>query len=437
MACDPSPTNLPTVYTISGQVLDAQNQGVASVKIKTSLANETTTDADGNWSLSDLSSVQTVIATSDSYEFSPAEFVVSSAQSGLIFRATKVMSDEEILISSWFNQQQLPNGLLESTENGNLVSLYDNALAALVFLSYGDVTRAERIFDFFNGRIDSEFLVGNGGFSQMRDKNGVPNNHRWMGDNAWLLMALNNYETLTGSQKYNRLSTEISNWLINLQDVDGGVWGGFDANNNQIHKITEGNVDAFNAVKGYTIFHQKLLDFLENERWDDADKNLIAWVGNAQYFYAMDLHPWGFCAFEDFPTSVLTSADRYLTTQTATINNKLITGYCFDIDKDVVWLEGTGEMVVAFNTAEMFVEADFYLKEMEKMIFSSTAFPNAAAIPYATNMGTSYGNGQLWAGVDTKPAISACAWYLFGKHQFDPFAVQHKKNIPVADKFWL
>jgi len=58
-------------------------------------------------------------------------------------------------VYSWVCNMQMENGLLKSSEGGRLVSLYDNSLAALVFTAYGDFSRAEKIFDFFNGRLES------------------------------------------------------------------------------------------------------------------------------------------------------------------------------------------------------------------------------------------------------------------------------------------
>ena len=52
-------------------------------------------------------------------------------------------------VYSWLTNMQQANGLLLSSEGGRLVSLYDNALAAMAFSSYGDLSRAEKIFDFF------------------------------------------------------------------------------------------------------------------------------------------------------------------------------------------------------------------------------------------------------------------------------------------------
>jgi cellulose synthase operon protein B len=346
------------------------------------------------------------------------------------------LNKTDIQIYNWLKNQQLPNGLLESVENGNIVSLYDNALAAIVFIMQKDYTNAEKIFDFFNARINTELKNGVGGFSQLRDRNGVPNNHRWMGDNAWLLIALNNYKAKTGNTTYNNLAQEISNWLQNLQDTDGGLFAGYKANNSLMnYKVTEGNIDAFNAINGYNLFHSKLLQFLKNDRWDANDKNLVSWPTNPAYLFALDLHPWSYLIFENYPISSLTTANRYVTTQT-TNNGLRIKGYCFDVDKDVVWLEGTGQMALAFGVAGMQNEKMEYLTEMNKNIFQSNKYSNSIGFPYTSNQGTSYGSDNLWIGANTNIAISGGVWYLFAQNNFNPFAIGRNKNVPAADKFW-
>lgn len=144
---------------------------------------------------------------------------------------TPPFSATELALFNWFDGQQLPNGLLASVEGEELISLYDNALAAMVFMLREDFERAERIFDFFKGRIETELTSGVGGFYQFRNPSGTPTGSRWMGDNAWLLIALNNYEDLTGSLEYDELAVEIADWLIDLQDTDGGLFAGYAADN--------------------------------------------------------------------------------------------------------------------------------------------------------------------------------------------------------------
>jgi len=349
----------------------------------------------------------------------------------------ELLTETEAQVLNWFNNQQLSNGLLESSENGNFVSLYDNALSALVFMIYEDYEKAEKIFDFFNGRIHSELTNGVGGFSQFRDRNGVPTNHRWMGDNAWLLIALNNYKARTGSNTYDNLALEIKNWLQSLQDTDGGLYAGYNADNSLMNnKVTEGNIDAFNAIENYTTFHVQLLDYLKNNRWDSADKNLVAWPTNPTYLYALDLHPWSYLIFEDYPITSLTTAQRFLTTQTATINGLEITGYCFDEDKDAVWLEGTGQMALAFSFAGISNKKELYLVEMEKNLIESTMHSDSSGFPYSSGPGTTYGASVLWDGADTNITISGGAWYIFAVNNFNPFEVGRDKNVPVSDKFW-
>ncbi len=424
-------------YTVSGRVTDSFGEGMAGVQIFYSATASTLTDNQGYWQIANLCGGQTLTAVASGYTFQPATIQVSAASENQNFVGTLVLTETEIQIFNWFESQQLANGLVLGAENGNTISLYDNSLAAMVFMLQDDFEKAEKIFDFFNARINSELNNGVGGFSQLRNANGMPNNHRWMGDNAWLLIALNNYKHRTGNNTYDYLAAQIRNWLITLQDTDGGLFAGYAANSSLLnYKVTEGNIDAFNAIDGYTTFHSDLLGFLALDRWDAVDKNLVAWPTNPPYLYALDLHPWSYSIFPDYPVSALTSAQRFLCTQNAT-NGGQITGYCFDEDKDVVWLEGTGQMATAFGLAGMSAQKALYLEEMEKLLTASTNHPNAAGFPYASNPGTTYGADPLWSAADTQIAPSGGAWYLFARFNFNPFAVGRNKDIPFGDRFWV
>lgn len=424
-------------YVVSGRVTNHLNVGLEGVRVQYSNSEYVLTDEQGYWAVVDLVHQNVITPIFSNYTFSPSSIQVQTAATGVIFTGVVTPAEIQDKIYNWFKKQQLANGLLESAENGNVVSLYDNSLAAMVFMLREDFEKAEKIFDFFNSNIATELTNGVGGFSQLRDRNGVPNNHRWMGDNAWLLIALNNYKERTGNSTYDNLASKIADWLVGLQDADGGFFAGYGADNNLLnYKVTEGNIDAFNALNGYTHVHRDVLDFLENERWDDLDKNLIAWPDNPPYLYALDLHPWSYSIFKEYPVSALTTAQRFLTSQTTTTGAQ-ITGYCFDEDKDVVWLEGTGQMALAFGIAGMQSEKEFYLNEMENNFIQSVVHSNSAGFPYASNPGTHYGNGMLWQGADTEIAISGGAWYLFATYGFNPFVVGRNKNVPLDDMFWL
>ena len=257
-----------------------------------------------------------------------------------------------------------------------------------------------------------------------------------MGDNAWLLIAINHYHEATQTQKYNKMATAVENWLRSLQKEDGSLIGGYNEDGSEIPKVTEGIITAFNAVAGYDSFHANILKFLKNNRWDSKEKLLIAWPENEDYKYALDLHGLSIGILPDFPVQALTKLDRYKNSQINTTNGKLITGYSFDEDKDVIWLEGTAQILVAFQQKNKNKEAKDVIKNLEKTFITSTSLHDAQGIPYTTNHGTTYGAGLLWDHADLTPAISSSAWYLFAQLHFSPFKLGHKQNIPETDKFW-
>ncbi len=353
-----------------------------------------------------------------------------------ISKNSPILSSNEAEVLNWLLSIQQENGLLTSTEGSNFVSLYDNSLAALAFVSTGEIKKAEKIFDFYTNRIDSEFLPNKGGFFQFRDKEGNNGSTIWLGDNAWLLIALNYHYEITRVTKYDRMRQLLDSWIRGQQDVDGGLWGGYREDGRQIHKITEGIITAYNAVQGYDQFHKDLLSYLEKERWDKDEALLVAWPDNPLHYYAMDLHSLGFLIFEDFSEEVLYKANRYKNTQISSHNGNSISGYCFDVDKDVVWLEGTAQIALAFRKANKLNEANTLMNEIRKTQIQGTAEQTSKGVPYATNPGSSYGTSMLWDHADKKPALSSSIWYLFSSMNFNPLELELQKDVPEEDKFW-
>ncbi|MGB5378396.1 hypothetical protein [Muriicola sp.] len=339
-------------------------------------------------------------------------------------------------VFEWMGHMQTDNGLIESAENTNFVSLYDNALAALAFIANGDTARAELILDYFDQQLETEFYGNNGGFFQYREISGENGSRIWMGDNAWLLLAVNHYHEFTNSNKYQHLAYELENWLRSLQTEDGGLQGGINEDGTLIPKVTEGMITAFNAVRGFDDFHMGILKFLEEQRWDLTEKVLITKTQNPAYNYALDLYTLGYLILEDFPVDILTKATRFLNSQTATAQGKLVNGYCFDDDKDVVWLEGTAQMALAFKAAAQTGNAENIVLNIESTFIQSSGSETAIGIPYTTNHGTNFGATFLWDHTDIKPTISSSAWYLFVKQSFNPFQMEKNKGIPAEEKFW-
>ena len=345
------------------------------------------------------------------------------------------LTSNVIAVKKWVYSMQHTSGLMESAEDTNFVSLYDNALAALFFIQEDEKEKAEALMDFYNSKIDDEVLV-NGAIYQTRTINGNEAQTLWMGDNAWLLIAINHYRKTYDSDRYDRLGKHIEKWLRSLQNMDGGLKGGIRANGLEMPKVTEGIITAFNAVPGYDDFHKNILKFLKNERWDSTAKVLMAWPENPKYAYAMDVHSLSSIIFPDLAENTLLEANRYMNQQVMTMKRTTITGYGFDEDSDVVWLEGTAQMAVAFRNINRNDLAKKLLANLDKSMLLSTKLLNAKGLPYATNDGTGYGSTQLWQHAHTRPALSSSLWYIFATTDFNPFALGNDKKIPEADTFW-
>ncbi|MDP4934859.1 MAG: hypothetical protein NWR30_09110 [Salibacteraceae bacterium] len=430
--------NEASTVTIAGKIINEYGLPLGGIKLYYTENEFISTETDGTFRLSGLTKNTPITPTDTNYIFAPNTISVATNSPLIVVNARPKPNAIDLQIEAWFKAQQVANGLMKSGETGDFVSLYDNALAAYVFMANKDFESAANIFDFFKGRINSELKVSPGGFSQFRNAVGTPNKHRWLGDNAWLLMAINTYKSLTNATEYDELASELETWIRSLQDTDGGVYSGFDSNGDLLdYKVTEGNIDAFCAIPGYDDFHKNVLQFFEDDRWEMSDQNLVAWRENPQFLYALDVHAWSYCCFKNYTTSALSSADRFLCTKTVTLTGMPITGYCFDEDQDVVWLEGTGQMALAYRLAGNETEANYYLNEMLKAYKKSETHENAGGFPYAANQGTSYGGGPLWESADKEIALSSAAWYILARHGFNPFSLAQKKAIPAEDMFWL
>lgn len=76
----------------------------------------------------------TIRLIANNFTFRPVAIEVIVAEDNLIFQGSLSLSENEARIFNWFSKQQLPNGLLESVENVNIIYLYNNALAAMVVM---------------------------------------------------------------------------------------------------------------------------------------------------------------------------------------------------------------------------------------------------------------------------------------------------------------
>ena len=426
-------------YNIAGKAIEENGAGVPNVAIKLSSGLETVTDSRGHFSFNNVTGLPNLTAVSDKGIYMPLSIAVMPNMDSIVFTKQSVITSAKKApeLYAWLQSQQMSNGLVKSSDLSPVVSLYDNALAALVFTSTKEYGKAEKIFDFFNGRISSELTAGQGGFAQFRSLIGQPTGNIWLGDNAWLLIALNAYELEKPNHNFGRLKSELVKWIKGLQRPDGSLISGYEPNGNALNYIvTEGILDAFHAVPGYDNFHSNCLNYLENSRFDIPTQNLVCDPASFRYKYSLDNFSWSYSMIPGFPASILDRADMFYNTKTASANGASISGYCFDADLDAVWPEGTLQIALAYQIAGNNAKSDALLTEMEKLVVPSTNNRNLVGIPYSSNRTTHYANSELWLFSESEPVVSSAAFYLFTAYQYNPYAVGRTKVIPQTDKFW-
>lgn len=174
----------------------------------------------------------------------------------------------------WLVAKQGPYGILGNQENEDFCGVYTNALAAICYIHEGDLARARSIFSFFQSRL-AIATEPPGGFPQFWDASTGEahlDTDRWIGDNAWLLIALNHYVYFTRDHAYDDLRETIGDWLVGLQDAGGGILAGYNSSGLMNWKSTEGNLDCYAALIDYPVERARLRSFLVNEMWIPGDR---------------------------------------------------------------------------------------------------------------------------------------------------------------------
>lgn len=317
-------------------------------------------------------------------------------------------------IYNWLLAKQGPHGLLGNQENEDFCGVYTNALAAICYIHEGDLARAQSVFSFFQSHLDLA-LDPNGGFPQFWDAaTGQPDldSDRWIGDNAWLLIALNHYLYTTRDRSFDGTRTVIAEWLISLQDTDGGILAGYNTDGLMNWKSTEGNLDCYAALIDYPQERQRLRDFLTDEMWVPAEGRFK--MGSTANESSLDGCSFGVGALgPDFAAALQYAETTMLRQKVCDATGNLVTGFSDFLSDDRIWLEGTGQMVVAYRVAQQESTALVYLGELSKAAFASTIFPGTQGLACHTN-------DPAWPTGSTIIFVPSQAWYLFGAWAFNP-----------------
>lgn len=351
-------------------------------------------------------------------------------------------SPDEAAVLRWLAQVQdatTPERQLLGSMEDQQLQTFNNALAAMAFVINGERGRAERILDFFSDATDPEnsnplrqnfFLRGEArGFFQYAERveldgvagyQGTPESDRWMGDMVWLLFAYRQYDHAFGSGRYSKVERLLNDllvtWYTNAPNGHGGYvqhgWRKGDAKLHEDHGHHEGNIDA------YAWFRMS----------GDADRaeSIRNWLRaelDGRDHLPLDLYTWRALAFGSPDAALLDAVDHdpgYR--KRFARDGREVAGVWHTFDPGItnnVWVDGIGHMACAFFAVGDTARGGEYTRELDALLMDRTVGGVACrSLPYTVGPEGGFG----WVN-PKKGFVSAAAWYLFAKRQFNPMAL--------------
>ncbi|MDD4955079.1 MAG: PilZ domain-containing protein [Candidatus Omnitrophica bacterium] len=358
-------------------------------------------------------------------------------------------------IYSWIkNRQDLLSGLVlsyEGDENLKKMSFtYDQALAAIAFVLFDDKERAEKIFDFYLKKVDKGEKIFNAYYTQGDCAEYVAHS----GPNAWIGMAVLDYYKETGNKKYLPIAEEVSDFLFEMMDSEGGIKGGPTVE----WYSTEHNLDAY-------AFFKSFYEVTKNEKYLKAAEKIKSWIfkyaytsygppvnrGKGDSTIATDTYAWSVTAFgaEELlflnmnPENILDFAvDNCSVTANFKRKEREICVKGFDFAKyrnvargGVVSCEWTAQMVLSFEimadyysrkdaakSKEYLNKSVFYSNELQKMLITSPSKIGIEdpCLPYASSADVDTGHGWRTPNGDRTGSLSSSAYFLIAYLGYNP-----------------
>lgn len=349
--------------------------------------------------------------------------------------------------------------LVKSYETNSILGawVYDQAIAVIAFTAAGEdptarvVLNALRLKQAAGGSWDFAYAYNTGARLDTR----IP-----VGTNAWAVIAIAQYELITGDDTYRDMATANVNWMLQFRNGNsndesfGAFVMGPDHESTTWDESTvystEHNVDVYAAMRlMYELTHEQryqayaddIYHYLVTEIWNPSpDSNdpfagepPIFWVGFVDYTKYLDPQSWTVAAIgptgpngEDF-TQALDWAYQELRVTDASVNG--ITGIqgfdvnaSFDLPVDKVWSEGSEGMVTAYLSTgdpDDSTKAVFFHNETRR--YQS---PNGG-VPYATD------NSDGWVSFNS---VAGTAWFVFNELRINPFQVNKSLTTRVQDE---
>jgi len=345
----------------------------------------------------------------------------------------------------------------------NTAFSYDNALAALAFISDGEQEQAKALLDAFvyavandryqADRVRNAYIYGDirpfpgwasgtrlPGWYDVAAKTYYEDQYQMgtnVGNSSFVALALLQYYKEYGGEEYLQLAETVMDWVLeNCTDETPGFTAGYDGwpeaeDGMQVwtYKSTEHNIDA------YAVFKQ-LYALTSEERYGTAAESALNFIismydAEGGYFYTgtledgltpnkdnlvLDAQVWSLLSLGMLDFMPYRAAlDTAVGMQTAE------GGYPFHAanTNGGWWPEGTAFTALALREANQDTEAQAALDALTGIQQESGGFPAATVAQLST--GFNLFTGDPWTYRDI-PHIAPAAWYVMAVNGFNPYA---------------
>lgn len=356
--------------------------------------------------------------------------------------------------------QNLKTGLVTSFEGDSGLEdwgfTYDQSLACQVFLLFQDFHAAETILNFYNTRAEKE---SGAFFNAYHTVDGSPMEHQIkVGPNVWLGIAALKYEQRVKDGQFTKLATDIADWLVGMQDSEGGFRGGPEDK----WYSTEHNLDAYAFLKmyeeitgdtKYTAIKEKNLSWIKKYAYTNKEKRMNRGKGDATI--STDTFSWAVAAIGPNvlkelgmdAEAIMEFAEKNCKVSVEIIkpNGQKIKVKGFDFSKvgnlgrgGVISTEWTAQMVVAYQilsdyysvlgdkdrSLRYYDKAVYYLNELQKLIITSPSRTGQGrgCLPYASTDNVDTGHGWRTPKGSQTGSVSGTAYCLFAWTKYNPLS---------------
>ena len=344
----------------------------------------------------------------------------------------------------------------------NAAFSYDNALAAMAFLSAGRKAEAAKLLDsfvyavendrFMPGRVRNAYAAGDitafpgwdgsarlPGWYDAEDGQWYEDRYQSgtnVGNTSYVALALLQYDAVYGEEKYLNTAAALMDWVIeNCSDGNPGFTAGYDgwpeggAESTYVftYKSIEHNIDAYAAFR-------QLYARTGEQRYADAAGSALAFIetmydGKKHIFYTgtqddgvtasvdnlvLDAQVWACMALGD----AFAPYEASLSVVAAMRTPEGGYPFCASNINGGWWAEGTAYTALMYRLRGEDEEAAAAFKALESIQLESGLFPAATV----DNLSTGFGlfDGSPWE-YSTAPHIAPTAWFVMAVNGFNPY----------------